>query len=105
MKKRLISLILAALMMVSLAACGGGGSAATPNPSAAPSAPNTIQYSQGASDTEVLIANSAATSGAYAPVGVPFTAGIQAYLNMVNEAGASTAGRSPSSMWTTSSIP
>ena len=39
---------------------------------------------QGVTDTEIKIANSAATSGAYAPVGVPFNAGIQAYLNMVS---------------------
>lgn len=42
---------------------------------------------QGVTDTEVLIANCAATSGAFAPVGVPFIAGIQAYLDMVNKAG------------------
>lgn len=42
---------------------------------------------QGVTDTEVLIANCAATSGAFAPVGVPFIAGIQAYLDMVNADG------------------
>lgn len=93
MKKRLISLVLAGLMATSLVACGGG-SASTPSqaPSgseapAASDAPKEVKYSQGASDTEVLIANSAATSGAYAPVGVPFNAGIQAYLDMVNAEG------------------
>jgi len=90
MKKQLISLLLASLIIFSLAACNGSGSSATPTPSSAPTGGNTpaeIQYSQGASDTEVLIANSAATSGAYAPVGVPFTTGIQAYLDMVNADG------------------
>lgn len=42
---------------------------------------------QGVTDTEVLIANCAATSGAFAPVGVPFIAGIQAYLDKVNADG------------------
>ena len=32
------------------------------------------ESAQGVSDTEVLIANCAATSGAFAPVGVPFIA-------------------------------
>jgi ABC-type branched-subunit amino acid transport system substrate-binding protein len=44
-------------------------------------------YVQGITDDEVIIANSAATSGAYATVGVPFIAGMQAYIDMVNEAG------------------
>lgn len=42
---------------------------------------------QGVTDKEVLIANCAATSGAFAPVGVPFVAGIEAYLKYVNDAG------------------
>ncbi|MDR1213781.1 MAG: ABC transporter substrate-binding protein [Propionibacteriaceae bacterium] len=42
---------------------------------------------QGISATEVHIANSAATSGAYAPVGVPFLAGLEGYIDMVNAAG------------------
>lgn len=43
--------------------------------------------SQGVTDDSVLIANSIAVSGAYAPVGVPFKLGIEAYLHKVNEAG------------------
>lgn len=42
---------------------------------------------QGVTDTEIKIGNSAATSGAYAPVGVPFNAGIEAYLKMINDNG------------------
>jgi len=45
------------------------------------------EAAQGVTDTEVLIANCAATSGAFAPVGVPFIAGIEAYLKYVNDAG------------------
>jgi ABC-type branched-subunit amino acid transport system substrate-binding protein len=44
-------------------------------------------YSQGVDDSKVTIGNSAATSGPYAPVGVPFLAGLEAYLKMVNADG------------------
>jgi len=53
----------------------------------APVAEVVEEVSQGVTDTEILIANCAATSGAFAPVGVPFIAGIQAYLDVVNAAG------------------
>jgi branched-chain amino acid transport system substrate-binding protein len=91
--KKLMTLLLAASLTLSLAACGGPAAApsASTSPSAStgaePSAPAEIKYSQGASADKILIANSAATSGAYAPVGVPFIAGIQAYLDMVNSGG------------------
>lgn len=42
---------------------------------------------QGVTDDSVLVGNSAAISGAYAPVGLPFNAGIQAYFDMVNSEG------------------
>ena len=42
---------------------------------------------QGVTDTTIKVGNSAATSGAFAPVGVPFNAGIEAYFKMVNEKG------------------
>ncbi len=64
-----IVVVLVSLMLV---ACGGTGSTET---------------AQGITDTEVLIGNCAATSGAYAPVGVPFNAGIEAYIAYVNENG------------------
>ena len=90
--KKLIALLLAAMMLFSLAACGDKtGTEGTNPPSGTetkePSGNGEKQYSQGVTDTTIKIANSAATSGSYAPVGVPFNAGIQAYLNMVNEAG------------------
>ena len=85
--KRFLSLLLAALMVLALTACGGGSGSATATPTAAPTEDAASSYVQGVTDTEVKIANTAATSGAYAPVGVPFLAGIQAYLDMVNEAG------------------
>jgi ABC-type branched-subunit amino acid transport system substrate-binding protein len=56
-------------------------------PTATPIPPAEIQYSQGASDTEVLVSNSAAQSGPFAVVGEPFNKGIQAYFEMINEGG------------------
>ena len=69
--KKLIALILALVMVFALVACGSGGS----------------ETAQGVTKDTITIANSAATSGAYAGVGLPFIAGIQGYLDMVNEAG------------------
>lgn len=92
--KKLMSLLLAAALTLSLAACGNGGQSNSPAPSGSGNSPapsnsgsTEIKYSQGADDTTIKIANSAATSGSYAPVGVPFNAGIQAYLDMVNAEG------------------
>lgn len=100
MKKRGLSLILSATMLFALTACNG--SVATPAGSSSSSAASSsaanseanasaadkeVQYSQGATDTEIVIANSAATSGTYAPVGVPFLAGLEAYLEMINSEG------------------
>ncbi|MEA4814019.1 MAG: ABC transporter substrate-binding protein [Oscillospiraceae bacterium] len=82
MKKRIFAAILAFAMTLSLAACGSKGTTTTGGDTAAPD-----DGTQGVTDTEIKIGNSAAVSGAYAPVGVPFLAGIQAYLDMVNDAG------------------
>lgn len=41
----------------------------------------------GVTDTTVTVGNSAAISGAYAPVGAPFNAGIKAYFEKVNSEG------------------
>src|SRR5690554_2909725 len=75
MFKKFGLILAAAMLMLSMAACQSEGGE-DPEESA-----------QGITDTEVLIANCAATSGAFAPVGVPFIAGIQAYLDEVNDAG------------------
>lgn len=42
---------------------------------------------QGVTDTEIVVGNTAATSGAFATVGVPFNAAIQAVFDQVNAAG------------------
>ena len=69
--KKLIALLLALVMVFALVACGSGGS----------------ESAQGVTKDSIKIANSAATSGALAGVGLPFLAGINGYLDMVNEAG------------------
>lgn len=46
-----------------------------------------LEWAQGITDTQIVVANSAATSGAFAPVGVPFNAGIEAYFTKINEEG------------------
>ncbi len=69
--KRLLKVILVGLMSFSLVACSG----------------KSEEAAQGITDTTVKIANCAATSGAYAPVGVPFNAGIEAYVKYINDQG------------------
>lgn len=95
MNKRLLSLLLALSMIFALAACSSNGTT-TATTTAGTATTDTVATTtvapiddgtQGITDTEIKIANTAATSGAYAPVGVPFNAGIQAYLDMVNADG------------------
>ncbi|MBQ6733769.1 MAG: ABC transporter substrate-binding protein [Lachnospiraceae bacterium] len=107
MKKKVVSVLLA-MSVMALAACGnttsggdtgtqasGGASSAQEQPAAAESTEQTQgeasapveDGTQGVTDTEIKIANTAAVSGAYAPVGVPFNAGIQGYLNYINDQG------------------
>ena len=70
--KKLVKLGLITLVALSLAAC---------------STTKSDDTAQGITDTEVLIANCAATSGPFAPVGVPFNAGIEAYAKYINDKG------------------
>ncbi len=70
MRKK-ISLLLASLTLtMAFAGCGKKEEAA-----------------QGVTETSIKVGNSIATSGAFAPVGVPFKAGIEAYFKMVNGGG------------------
>lgn len=75
--KNLFKAMIALLLVFALAACSTGTDPETPQDTVA----------QGVTDTEVLVANCAGTSGALATVGVPFNAGIEAYFKMVNESG------------------
>lgn len=49
--------------------------------------PLTALADQGVTDDSILVGNSAAISGAYAPVGDPFNSGIKAYFEMINSEG------------------
>ena len=75
-KKTIAAVAALALSAGFLAGCGGNSTSG-----------GTDETVQGVTDSEVLIANSAATSGTYAPVGVPFLAGMNAYLDMINADG------------------
>lgn len=77
MKNKRLNVILgSALFAMILASCGG---------------PKVPEYTgtevQGISETEILIGNTAATTGAFAEVGVPFNSGLNAVLDAYNEAG------------------
>lgn len=102
MKKRWIALItcFALLFALALTGCGGGGAGdATQQPGGNTQQPggNTDQPGgedqpgggtvQGVTDTEILVGNTAATTGAFAGVGVPFNAGLEAALKEYNDAG------------------
>ncbi len=93
MKKRLVSLALAALMTLSLMACGNTAAKPTPTPQDTTPTPTTVapdpvdDGTQGVTDTEILIGNTCSVSGALASTGIPMVAGLEAYLEMVNESG------------------
>lgn len=97
--KKAISILLILVLAFSLFGCnnaaspdstaGGEPNTATTAP---PSGENTeppveIQYSQGASGTEILIGSTFVTSGAFSIIGLPVLAGMNAYLDMVNDKG------------------
>lgn len=73
MMKRFLAMLTALVMVFTVVGCSSGSESS--------------DWAQGITDTQILVANSAATSGAFAPVGVPFNAGIEAYFKMINEEG------------------
>lgn len=96
--KKILTLALAVMMVLSVLVACAPQEPNTPNTEATnpPAAVDTeapvqtetpVENSQGVSDTEILVANSIAVSGAYAPVGIPFKYGIEAYFAMYNEKG------------------
>ena len=87
--KKLLALLLAGAMAFSFVACGSDEPVepTTSTPTDSASEPVEVELAQGVTDTTITVANSAATSGALASVGVPFNAGIEAYFSMVNDAG------------------
>lgn len=52
-----------------------------------------LVHSQGITDTEIRIGNTAVTGGPLGFVGAPFIAGMQAYINMINDEGGVLGGR------------
>lgn len=86
-KKKLFGLLASAGLMVSLAACGTTDDEATGDTDTTDDSSEKVEMAQGVTDSSVKVGNSAATSGAYAPVGGPFNAGIQAYFDMINDGG------------------
>lgn len=95
-KKWIASLTCAAMLLVLvLSGCAGGNEkpsdppAPPPARSSAPveSEPSAGGTVQGVTDTEILVGNTAATTGSFATVGVPFNAGLEAALKEYNDAG------------------
>lgn len=70
MRKKIALLLASLTLTMTFAGCGKKEEAA-----------------QGVTETSIKVGNSIATSGAFAPVGVPFKAGMEAYFKMVNEGG------------------
>jgi len=95
MIKKLGLFLMVCIFALALAACGdeGGGSDTTGNGDNGEDEYSEDNgevvggHSQGVHDDRIYIGNSAATSGALAGVGVPFVAGIDAYLEMINADG------------------
>jgi len=92
LKKALAMVLVMMLMAMAFTGCGAkepaespASSAETPTPSE--SEPATEPTAQGVTDDTILIGNSAATSGAFAPIGLPFIHGIESYLEYVNTSG------------------
>lgn len=77
-KQNLVKTGLFALVTSLLVACGGDGVKA-------PEYDGTEV--QGVSETEILIGNTAASTGAFAKVGIPFNQGLNAALKVYNDAG------------------
>lgn len=97
MKKRLTALL--ACMAMLLALCAGCGSSDNGKDSQPPADDNTTPveqntdepsaggFVQGVTDTEIIVGNTATTAGAFASVGIPFNAGLDAGLKAYNDAG------------------
>ena len=94
MKKRWIALFTCAVMLFAVTTTGCGnkaGTTSTPpaetgNPPATEPAGENVTV-QGVTDTTILVGNTAATTGSFASVGVPFNAGLEAALKAYNDAG------------------
>ena len=87
--KKLLATLSAVVALAALAGCGPTSDPSTPDVSPSEPVVNPVkQYDgtevQGVSDTEIIIGNTAATTGAFATVGVPFNIGLNTALNTYN---------------------
>lgn len=97
MKRRWIALLACAAMLFALIAAGCGRKPADPTKDPGtntqqPADPGKESEKpagtvQGVTDTAILVGNTAATTGGFAIVGVPFNAGLEAALKAYNDAG------------------
>lgn len=91
--KKIVAMLASLAIVASFAACGAKEETPntpgteTPGTETPSEEPEDEEPAQGVFDDKIIVGNSAATSGSYAPVGVPFNAGIEAYFKMINEAG------------------
>ena len=87
--KKIIALLLALVMVFALVACGtsGGQQTGEPTPGGSTETTKPSGTVQGVTDTTILIGNTAATTGPYAIVGVPFNSALQATLDWYNANG------------------
>lgn len=88
--KKLLALLACGAMIFALAACNNDEGSTNPTPtqgSETEQGGETTGTVQGVTDTEILIGNTATTAGAYAGVGTPFNAGLNAALKEYNDAG------------------
>lgn len=86
--KKIVAMLASLAIVASFAACGAKEETPeTPGTETPVEKPEDEEPAQGVFDDKIIVGNSAATSGNYAPVGVPFNAGIEAYFKMINEAG------------------
>lgn len=91
-KKSLVMLLVIMLVAMAFTGCGSSSEDTTDSNDTTTTTETTQEEAteetaQGVTDDTILIGNSAATSGAFAPIGLPFIHGIESYLNYVNADG------------------
>lgn len=89
MKKITVVTLALALCLALLAGCGAKPSTPTTAPTGEPTGTPepVVETVQGVSEDTILVGNTAATTGAYATVGVPFNAGMEAAFKEYNDVG------------------
>lgn len=85
--KKLLSLLVVLTLVVSMFAGCSSTDAPASETGSNEEATSAEEVGQGVTDDKILVGNSAATSGAFAPIGLPFIHGIEAYFAYINENG------------------